>query len=45
MAVEPKLLDEARQLLGKLPFHDIDLLVVGEIGKNYSGAGIDPNVV
>jgi hypothetical protein len=45
MEVEPKLLDEARQLLGKLPFHDIDLLVVGEIGKNYSGAGIDPNVV
>jgi hypothetical protein len=45
MDVEPKLLDEARQLLGKLPFHDIDLLVVGEIGKNYSGAGIDPNVV
>lgn len=45
MEAEPKLLDEARQLLGKLPFHDIDLLVVGEIGKNYSGAGIDPNVV
>lgn len=45
MEVEPKLLDEARQFLGKLPFHDIDLLVVGEIGKNYSGAGIDPNVV
>lgn len=45
MEVEPKLLDEARQLLGKLPFHDIDLLVVGEVGKNYSGAGIDPNVV
>src|SRR5262249_57133028 len=23
----------------------LDLLVIGEIGKNYSGAGIDPNVV
>lgn len=43
--VEPKLLDEARALMGRLPFTALDLLVVGEIGKNYSGAGIDPNVV
>ncbi len=44
-AVEPKLLEEARALLGRLPFDQLDLLVIGEIGKNYSGAGIDPNVV
>lgn len=44
-AVEPQLLDEARRLMGRLPFHQIDILVIGEIGKNYSGAGIDPNVV
>lgn len=43
--VEPKLLDEARSLMGRLPFDQLDLLVIGEIGKNYSGAGIDPNVV
>lgn len=43
--VEPVLLDEARQLMGRLPFEQLDLLVIGEIGKNYSGAGIDPNVV
>jgi hypothetical protein len=43
--VEPKLLDEARGLMGRLPFDRLDLLVIGEIGKNYSGAGIDPNVV
>ena len=43
--VEPKLLDESRQLMGRLPFDQIDLLIIGEIGKNYSGAGIDPNVV
>jgi hypothetical protein len=43
--VEPKLLDEARQLMGRLPFDQLDLLIIGEIGKNYSGAGIDPNVV
>jgi hypothetical protein len=42
---EPNLLDEARQLMGRLPFDQLDLLVIGEIGKNYSGAGIDPNVV
>jgi hypothetical protein len=43
--VEPALLDEARQLMGRLPFDQLDLLVIGEIGKNYSGAGIDPNVI
>jgi hypothetical protein len=42
---EPLLLDQARSLMGKLPFEQLDLLVIGEIGKNYSGAGIDPNVV
>ena len=31
--------------MGKIPFDELDVLVVGEIGKNYSGAGIDPNVV
>jgi hypothetical protein len=43
--VEPGLLEEARGLMGRLPFAQLDLLVIGEIGKNYSGAGIDPNVV
>lgn len=43
--VEPGLLEQARQLMGKLPFEQLDVLVIGEIGKNYSGAGIDPNVV
>lgn len=42
---EPVLLEEARNLMGRLPFNQLDLLVIGEIGKNYSGAGIDPNVV
>jgi hypothetical protein len=43
--VEPGLLQEARRLMGQIPFDQLDLLVIGEIGKNYSGAGIDPNVV
>ena len=42
---EPALLEDARRLMGRLPFPHIDLLIVGECGKNYSGAGIDPNVV
>jgi hypothetical protein len=45
LAIEPGLLDEARTLMGRIPFDQLDLLVIGEIGKNYSGAGIDPNVV
>jgi hypothetical protein len=43
--VEPRLLEEARKMMARLPFEQLDLLVIGEIGKNYSGAGIDPNVV
>ena len=43
--VEPGLLRRARELMGRLPFDQIDVLVVGEIGKNYSGAGMDPNVI
>lgn len=43
--VEPDLLAKARQLMGRIPFDQVDVLVVGEIGKNYSGAGMDPNVI
>lgn len=42
---EPVLLDKARLLMGRLPFEQIDLLIVGELGKNYSGTGLDPNVI
>ncbi len=43
--VEPNLLERARKLMGRLPFDQIDVLVVGELGKNYSGSGMDPNVI
>ena len=39
------LLERARGLMGRLPFDQIDVLIVGELGKNYSGAGMDPNVI
>jgi hypothetical protein len=45
LAVEPGLLDEARELMARLPFDQIDVLVVGELGKNFSGTGMDPNVI
>ena len=45
LEVEPRLLDEARKLMARLPFDQIDVLVVGELGKNYSGTGLDPNVI
>lgn len=42
---EPPLLERARRMMGRIPFKQLDCLIVGECGKNYSGAGIDPNVV
>src|SRR5262245_19127000 len=43
--VEPVLLDEARGLMACLPFDQLDALIIGELGKNYSGTGLDPNVI
>jgi len=42
---EPKLLEEARALMPILPFDEADVLLVGEIGKNFSGTGLDTNVI
>ncbi|MEW6306534.1 MAG: lactate racemase domain-containing protein [Verrucomicrobiota bacterium] len=44
-ARETELFAEAKQLMPKLPFNDMDLLIVDRIGKNISGSGLDPNVV
>ena len=41
---EETLLVEARALMPLLPFEEIDLLIVDWLGKNVSGAGMDPNV-
>ena len=41
---EMPLLAEARQLMPRLPFDEIDLLIIDRIGKNISGAGMDPNI-
>jgi hypothetical protein len=35
----------ARRWMPHLPFSDVDLLLIDEIGKNVSGSGLDTNVV
>ncbi|HYG74421.1 MAG TPA: lactate racemase domain-containing protein [Planctomycetota bacterium] len=42
---DPELLVEARRLMPRLPFDEIDLLIVDQLGKNISGTGMDTNVV
>ena len=44
-AVEPGLLEEARELMPRLPVDRIDVLIVDRIGKNISGTGMDPNII
>ena len=43
--VEEKLLVKAKTWLARLPFHEADLLIIDEIGKEISGSGMDTNVV
>ena len=42
---EKELLVLAKKWMPRLPFETVDLLIVDEIGKNISGAGMDTNVV
>jgi hypothetical protein len=42
---EPRLLEEAKSLVAKIPFNEIDVLIVEEMGKNISGVGMDTNVI
>ncbi len=44
-AREAALLAEARALMPALPFERIDVLVIDRIGKDISGAGMDPNII
>lgn len=44
-AAEQDLLKEAKGMLPRLPLDDIDLLIVEEMGKNFSGTGMDTNVI
>ena len=42
---EKELLKTAKKISTKLPFREIDLLIVDEIGKDVSGTGLDTNVI
>ena len=42
---ESELLRRAYALLPRIPFDDLDALVVDEMGKNISGSGMDSNVI
>ncbi len=42
---EKKLLQEAKSLMLRLPFDDVDILIVDEIGKDISGTGMDTKIV
>ena len=41
---EPQLLQYSKTLMPKIPFSPLDVLLVSEMGKDISGAGMDPNV-
>jgi hypothetical protein len=42
---EPELKKESSRLMAKLPFKDIDLLIIDEMGKDISGTGMDTNII
>ncbi|MBW2707166.1 MAG: DUF2088 domain-containing protein [Deltaproteobacteria bacterium] len=41
---EEELLSFSKKMTARLPFNEIDLLIVDEMGKNISGVGFDPNI-
>jgi len=42
---EKALLRDAKAWMARLPFDELDLLIVDDLGKNISGAGMDTNVI
>lgn len=42
---EAKLLNRSKLMMPSLPVEDIDLLIVEEMGKSFSGTGMDPNII
>lgn len=45
LQTERQLLVESKAMMGKLPFDELDLLIVDWTGKNISGTGMDTNVI
>jgi|ETNmetMinimDraft_26_1059896.scaffolds.fasta_scaffold49052_1 hypothetical protein len=45
IAEEPALVEHHRSYFPRLPVEDLNVLVIDEMGKTYSGTGMDPNVI
>jgi hypothetical protein len=45
LEADRRLLKTAKEHFARIPFETLDLLVVDELGKTVSGAGMDPNVI
>ncbi len=45
LAREPALLEKHRTYFPSLPLDEVNVLLVNQIGKTFSGTGMDPNVV
>jgi hypothetical protein len=44
LAEEPALLEQAKSAMPRLPFEELDVLAIDQIGKDISGDGADPNI-
>lgn len=44
-ATERRLQKKSKEVLAHLPFDKVDVLIVDEMGKDVTGAGMDPNVI
>jgi hypothetical protein len=45
LSSEPQLLEKHQAYFPRLPIDDLNVLIVDEIGKTYSGTGMDTNVI
>lgn len=45
VSTDERLLEEAWRIFPKIPVEDLDVLIVDRMGKDISGAGMDPNVI
>jgi len=43
--VEKELLRESKRMMPRIPFDELNVLIIEEMGKNISGAGMDPNII
>ena len=45
LEADMRLLNVAKAHLARIPFDELDLLIVDELGKTISGGGMDPNII